>query len=563
MNRPIVAAGIFAIALTASGQLSETTERIEVNVIEVDVTVIDAQGKPVPGLTKDDFDLRVGGRRTPISNFYAIDHRAEPPGQSPAAAPARRDYLVFFIDNLHLEQNEKHRALDALRGFVRQHVGRGTAAMLVTFDGNVRILERFTDDANRLVAAIDDLDRQPANAQEMDTDRRDALQAIENARNALRDDQQNADQNRPHADFSTMARQQIESYARKQRADVEATIDAIDHVVGAVQGLDGRRTLVYVSDGLPMQPAAEVFEAFKSDELAGQQDPKGPKLDPTGGTSAAELTLQRVLAQSVPIDSLSENLQKPFTDLARRSAGAGVQFFGIDAGGVKSFEQGPNSNLASTRVDSSLVRANLHAPVQLLADETGGQAIFGRNDINAAFTQLDESLSTYYSLGFVTENTGRDDDITVSLKRRGLRVLAARHAHERSANQEIADRVRSALYAPVSGNPLDATVDLQPLSGSISGLKIEVRLPTEILSVAPGEPLSYSLFVAMLDQDMRESPVRMFVHRVKPDEVANAVQVLTMNAAPGKYTVSVAVADAYSAQATYVQRDVVITPPGR
>ena len=63
----------FLLAVAANAQLSRTTESIDVNVIEVDAVVLNAQGKPVPGLTRNDFELRVGGRRRPISNFYEVE----------------------------------------------------------------------------------------------------------------------------------------------------------------------------------------------------------------------------------------------------------------------------------------------------------------------------------------------------------------------------------------------------------------------------------------------------------------------------------------------------------
>src|ERR1051325_3957197 len=84
-----------------AAQLTRTSEQINVSVIEVDAVVLDASGKPVTGLTPHDFELRVGGRRTPITNFYEVNRRAE---ATTARAVARRDYVVLFIDNLHLRQ---------------------------------------------------------------------------------------------------------------------------------------------------------------------------------------------------------------------------------------------------------------------------------------------------------------------------------------------------------------------------------------------------------------------------------------------------------------------------
>jgi hypothetical protein len=287
-----------------------------------------------------------------------------------------------------------------------------------------------------------------------------------------------------------------------------------------------------------MQPGAEVYQYFKPEEF----------ISSAGDT-------MRILQQSQPLDAMKTNLSSKYQDLGRRAALAGVQFFAIDARGVQGFDEGVEHSAASSRLDSSLIRSNLHGTIQLLADETGGQAVIDENDMNLAFEKLDEHLSSYYSLGFVSEGTGREDDISVTVKRRGLTVRAAKHAQQRSARQEIADRVRAALYARVESNPLGARVAIVPID---RGVKATILVPTAKLSIFPGQQSAFTVSVAMLDQDMNETPVRMFVHRIGSTELQESMQTLTLNAAPGTYTVSMGISDSYSLQISYVQQDVTI-----
>ena len=531
--RHLIAAALLAGA--AQAQLPPTTETIDVNVVEIDVVVLDAQGKPVPGLERKDFDLRVAGRKRTITNFYAVNRRPDDnPGSK--AAPndiARRDYLVLFIDELHLNQHEKKRALDALRTFVQQHVRPGTAAMLVESDDRVHILKRFTEDPAELVGLIDALERRPAGANEYDRERRELLNFIDEQRRICQDP------NQARACAAETIPQRIQALGDLAQHRVEETMRALDQTAGLLAGLDGRRMLVYVSDGLPMQPGAEIFQYFKPEEFI------------TNGN----FDIMRVLQQSQPLDAMRTNMNVKFVDLARRTAGAGVQFFAIDARGVQGFDEGVESSAASSRLDSSLIRSNLQSTTQLLADETGGQAITDTNDMNLAFDKLDEHLSSYYSLGFVSEGNGREDDISVSVKRRGLTVRAAKHARQRTAREEIADRVRAALYARVESNPLGARVAFAPTA---SGVKASIRVPTAKLSIFPGQQSAFTVFVSMLDEEMRETPVRMFVHRIGSTELQESVQFLTLNAVPGTYTVSMAISDSYSMQVSYVQQDVTI-----
>ena len=529
--RWMMAAALLAVA--AQGQLPPTTETIDVNVVEVDVVVLDAQGKPVPGLERKDFDLRVGGRKRTISNFYAVNRRPEGATATTASSDvARRDYLVLFIDELHLNQHEKKRSLDALRTFIQQRVRPGTAAMLVESDNGVHILKRFTENPAELAGVIDALQRRPAQANEYDRERRDLLNYIDEVRRECQDPREKVCR-------AETIPPRLEVLADLTEHMTERTMSGLDQTARLLSGLDGRRMLVYVSDGLPMQPGAELYQYFKPEEFLRSEN----------------ATAMRDVQQSLPLDAMRTNLSTKFLDLGRRTADAGVQFFAIDARGVQGFDDGIENPAASSRLDSGLIRSNLHGPIQLLADETGGQAIIDTNDMNAAFEKLDEHLSSYYSLGFVSEGTGREDDISVIVKRRGLSVRAAKHTQQRSAREEIAGRVSAALYARVESNPLDARV---AIASTDSGLKATIRVPTAKLSIFPGQKSAFTVFVAMLDQDMNETPVRLFIHRIGPTEAEESTQILTLNAPPGTYTVSLAVSDSYSLQVSYVQQDVTI-----
>ena len=59
-----------AFALTASAQLNES---VTVSVVEVPVTVVDANGNPVRGLTAANFQLFDDGKAQTITSFDNID----------------------------------------------------------------------------------------------------------------------------------------------------------------------------------------------------------------------------------------------------------------------------------------------------------------------------------------------------------------------------------------------------------------------------------------------------------------------------------------------------------
>ena len=86
MRRAVLALQIFVTTAFAQQQ-APLTERIEVSVVNVDVSVSGADGQPVPGLSRDDFEVLDDGRRQQITNFYAVSGGPPPSAASPARAP--------------------------------------------------------------------------------------------------------------------------------------------------------------------------------------------------------------------------------------------------------------------------------------------------------------------------------------------------------------------------------------------------------------------------------------------------------------------------------------------
>src|SRR6266540_5827674 len=99
VRRAVVGAALL-FASTALGQLSES---ITVEVVEVPVYVMAADGTPLRGLSKDAFSLFVNGKQKPIDYFEEINlaggGQAPSPVQSASPSPIlhqRRLYLLLF-----------------------------------------------------------------------------------------------------------------------------------------------------------------------------------------------------------------------------------------------------------------------------------------------------------------------------------------------------------------------------------------------------------------------------------------------------------------------------------
>lgn len=145
---------------------SGMTERVEVRLVTLEVTVLDGKDRPVPGLRKGDFELEVDGKSVEIASVdedcgEARDTGAPAQEGLPAAAQARR--LVIAIDYLHLPFATcgspgsclaHTQVLDRLERFFRDETALDEDVMLVALTGSLRIEQAFTHDRRALLAAL-------------------------------------------------------------------------------------------------------------------------------------------------------------------------------------------------------------------------------------------------------------------------------------------------------------------------------------------------------------------------------------------------------------------------
>src|SRR5918996_4181368 len=132
------------------------TFRVEVNYVEVDAVVTDAQGNTVTNLTIDDFEVLEDGRPQKVSAFSLVDipiERAERPLF--AAAPIEPDVqsnatpdgrlYVIVLDDLHTSFSNTPRVKAALRQFLERNFGTNDRAAVVYTSGRGQDGQDFTN----------------------------------------------------------------------------------------------------------------------------------------------------------------------------------------------------------------------------------------------------------------------------------------------------------------------------------------------------------------------------------------------------------------------------------
>jgi VWFA-related protein len=159
------------------------TFKVEVNYVEIDAAVTDAQGKFVTDLTKDDFQVSEGGVAQSITAFSRVDvpiERADPPLFRRAVVEpdvrSNRDAFngrVFLIvmDDLQTDFRRTSRVQAAARQFIRRYVGANDMVAVMTTGGNARASQEFTSSQARLIAAVDKFMGQKSTRDTLDLER--------------------------------------------------------------------------------------------------------------------------------------------------------------------------------------------------------------------------------------------------------------------------------------------------------------------------------------------------------------------------------------------------------
>jgi Ca-activated chloride channel family protein len=126
--------------------------RIDTDLVSVDVSVTDVEGRPVRNLTKQDFKLFSDGQEQPLS-FFQVERRT---------GPARPLAIVFAVDiSGSMTPEEILRLRTALRAFSANVADQQAVYAVMAFGMNVKLLQKFTTEASRLDRALERMAREP------------------------------------------------------------------------------------------------------------------------------------------------------------------------------------------------------------------------------------------------------------------------------------------------------------------------------------------------------------------------------------------------------------------
>ena len=418
--------------------------RVEVNYVEVDAVVTDAQGTPISNLTKNDFEVYEDGKKQDVSTFSLVNipiERAERPlfASAPVEADVQsndhvegRIYLLV-LDDVHTDLTRTPRVKAAATRFIETNFGTNDLAAVV-YTGRAGDGQDFTNNPRLLIAAINKF-----NGRKL---RSGTLNRIEGARvnpgtGALE----------PGDDIDQMDR----AFRARSMAN---SIRKLSEFMAGVRGR--RKTMILIGEGVDF----DIYQAV------GQ----------LGST-----------ASSVLLDT---------HDAIAAATRGNVTIYAIDPRGLMNAESDlieVSSTIgdADGRAIASEMRLSQDS-LRVLADATGGFAAVNRNDLNGAFDRIVTENSSYYMLGFYSTNdrrNGRYRKLDVRVSRPGLRVRNRAGYYEargRAPNQPaasataIAPALTEALGSPLPVSGVPMKVFAAPFKGTAPNAAIALALEIDV-----------------------------------------------------------------------------------
>lgn len=550
---------LLAVPAAAGPQVSEAppeelfAETLDVQVVNVEVRVTDRKGRPVTGLTRDDFELYEDGRRVAIEYFSehqegrAAGAEAAPePGPPPEAAgdpvpvmarpEAALRHFVVFLDLDHLNPAGLHRVLPDLERFVEEVLGPDDRVMVAVRQGNLRLAQEFAADPGRIAATLDEISRTAPQGIQRAVERRQVLRAL-----TLALQHQDADPGCTETE-SYYAEQAVRQYADQVGSQVEGTVSSLTALVRALVGLPGPKIVLYVGEGLEQRPGLDLYHLL--------------------------VDLCPVRERELQANLLGGDLSTSFQRLTADANANRVTFYTLDAGGLRTDSSVgiEDRHVRLSGVGQRIRTANLQHPLFLMAAETGGRAVFNANRFGEELEEIVRDVETHYSLGFVPDHQGDGE-----VHRLRVKVLAKHHDaryrvayRDKPLEERIVESMLGTLLFGVESNPLGVEVEVgeaAPGDDGRMGVPVRIRVPLRRVVTTPGAGFSVGqlrLVLVALDPEGEWTPVRQqdaFFKLPDGEDPAEAFRrfEVAMALPPGENTVAVGVRDEVGGETSYLR----------
>jgi VWFA-related protein len=489
---------------------STFAETVEVELVNVEVWVTDRKDMAVRGLTSDDFRVLHDDQPVAITHFAEIHEGVAAtvpavPGEAvpaPALAPVAPSHLVIYFDELHLQPGSRKRLMRDLTEFLSEGELAAERVLVLRQGENIRIEAPFGSSRSELAEALSRLESSAPSAAVTVTDPSRILQAIQNLWGDLGERDRslrNVVEESPGGgggigggaaaggstgalsagagctDFVDQLEPLMEGWIRERHALVSITLSRLWDTAAFLAGLEGVKSLLYLSDGLETAPG-KALSSFLTRVCPGER---------------------RALA----LATLAEELTESFENLTRHANANRVTIYPFQGEGMQTSLTGSAdqrfSDFGPARSFEAAQRTSDRQGLGFLAEETGGWAVFTQSRYRRELEKLAEEMDAYYSLAYrPPEGRGIvEHRIEVQAKSGSLDARHRRSYSEKDTDQWLTERLQGALYLGLVDNRLGLRLGAGDARAGESGsytVPLHVMVPVDRVTFLPGDGGSFA-----------------------------------------------------------------------
>lgn len=277
-----------------------------------------------------------------------------------------------------------------------------------------------------------------------------------------------------------------EMVARKRERE---TLDALKELVYYLRDVrEERKAIVTVSEGwLLYRPNSNLTRLRGNEPIPG---PDPIAVGPDGRLGMKDRNNIGFSRQTCDADRqyLAQiDNEQYFRDIMGEANRGNATFYTVDPRGLPVFDTPIEANVP-VHQDFAMLRARLDS-MRTLAENTDGIAVLNHNDLDLGLKRIATDLSSYYLLGYYSNNStldGKYHTIKVRVKRPGVDVRARKGY--RSATAEEVAAARTAAAAPIP--PAAAAVG--SAMASLSRLRPDTRFSMNAVPIQSGTGTSVS-----------------------------------------------------------------------
>ena len=466
----------------AKQERAATTIKSTTRLVQISVVVTNKKGEPITGLTRDDFKVLDEAKPQEIAAFSStapapaenvpvlppnvFTNRYDLRGQDPGAVII----ILFDAENTATEDQMylRKQVMALLRSLKSQdHVA------IYGLTSQLLVLHDFTQDDSALVESVAKF--APREQTVFDQSFATRVTFVGPSTGA----------SGPWQDLGQALEspnRQISNHYLKLR--METTTEALKAIARHVAAIPGRKSLVWVSGGFPIQIGTPSVGRPSNLQLA-----MNTPTDQGQRTICTDITNQLACPED-ETGTFDDKIKEAERELNR----ANVAIYPVDAHGVAvdswTNVGGPGAGIttAGRNQDTSQTTAALSTEQETrdtskkLADGTGGVAFFGTNDVRDALKRAFDDSRYAYTIGFYPDHgkwDGKYRKIKVEVKAAGVQ-LRYRNGYFADAEQVTPqDRAKAALQETAM-SPLEATYLSLMVTGKSSGLPAERKIELHV-----------------------------------------------------------------------------------